>query len=464
MAHPSLPLRPLDRTDPAPLPAQVAAQVRALVLGGTLALHDRLPGSRTLAVELGVSRAVVQQAYDQLVAEGWAAARHGSGTVVASTGLVPRSPRGPRAPRPRADLVRLDTGTPWVDPRQRAGWRRAWREVSAARPPRGYEDPRGLLALREAIAERLARTRGLVVHPDEVMTTTGTTDALRHLLLCLPGGAVAVEDPGYRAVVALAGALGREVVDLVPGRAPASLAGCAAAYLTPAHQHPLGTVLPAPARLATLEVARASGTLVVEDDYDSEFRWDVAPVPAMAALDRERVAYVGTASKSVSPSLRLGWVVAPPAVHERVVALRAATHDAVPWPVQRAFLSLLRDGYVDRVVRAGRRVYAARLPRVVAALSPHAELTAPPAGMYVAWRMPADRARAARDAAREAGFEVPLLSDYCRRAGDTGLVLGVGGCTDEELDRALAALVTGLERGGAPADAGASVGAPAGSP
>lgn len=443
MAPVSVPLRPLDRADPAPLPAQVAAQLRALVLDGTLARDDRLPGSRTLAAELGVSRAVVQQAYDQLVAEGWATARTGAGTVVASAAHAPpaRPRRGPT--RDVGDLVRLDTGTPFLDPRHRDGWRRSWREVSSARPPQGYDDPRGLPALREAVAERLARTRGLVVHPDEVLTTGGTTDALRHLLLALPPGAIGVEDPGYRAVVALARALGREVVDLPPGRAPASLAGCAAAYLTPAHQHPLGTVLAAPDRLATLAVAADADALVVEDDYDSEFRWDVAPVPAMAALDRERVAYVGSASKSVAPSLRLGWLVAPPAVHERVVALRDATHDAVPWPVQRAFVSLLRDGYVDRVVRSARRVYAHRLPRVVEALAPHGALTAPPAGMYAAFRMPAARARAARDAARAAGFEVPLLADYCRSSTETGLVVGVGGCTDEQLDRALAALSAG---------------------
>ena len=287
---------PLDRADPAPLPAQVAAQLRALVLDRTLVRDDRLPGSGTLAAELGVSRAVVQRAYDQLVAEGWATARTGAGTRVTSVGHAPRVPTRPRPVRAVGDLVRLDTGTPFVDPRHRDGWRRAWREVSSSRPPHGYDDPRGLPSLREAIAERLARTRGLVVHPDEVMTTSGTTDALRHLLLALPAGAVAVEDPGYRAVVALARALGRPVLDLPPGRAPESLAG----------------------------------SLVVEDDYDSEFRWDVAPVPAMAALDRERVAYVGTASKSVAPSLRLGWLVAPPEVHERVATLRDVTHDAVP--------------------------------------------------------------------------------------------------------------------------------------
>jgi GntR family transcriptional regulator/MocR family aminotransferase len=379
---PALPLHALDRSGSAPLPAQLAAQVRGLVADGTLPRGHRLPGSRALATELGVSRAVVEQAYEQLLAEGWVTSRQGSGTFVEAGGLAVRAPRPAARESAAPARLALDTGTPWIDPRHGAGWRRAWREVAASRPPAGYDDPCGLPALREALADHLARTRGLVVRPEEVMTTAGTTDALRHLLLALGPGDVAVEDPGYRAAAVMAGALGRTVVPLEPGRAPATLEGCAAAYLTPAHQHPLGLVLPAPQRLALLEVARAASTLVVEDDYDSEFRWDVAPVPALAALDRDQVAYVGTASKSVAPSLRLGWVVAPPEVHERVAAVRRATHDAVPWAVQKAFAVLLRDGYVDKVVRSARREYAARLPRVVQALAPYGELAGPPAGMY----------------------------------------------------------------------------------
>ncbi len=184
--------------------------------------------------------------------------------------------------------------------------------------------------------------------------------------------------------------------------------------------------------------------MLVEDDYDSEFRYDVAPVPALATLDRSRVAYLGTASKSVAPSLRLGWLVraARPAGGDR--PRRAVTHDAAPWPVQRAFVALLRDGYVDKVVRTARRVYAERAPRVAAALAPYAELAGPLAGMYSTWLLPDADARRARDSARAAGFGVNLLADYCRSATLTGLVVGFGGCTDEQLDRALAALTRPL--------------------
>jgi GntR family transcriptional regulator/MocR family aminotransferase len=142
--------------------------------------------------------------------------------------------------------------------------------------------------------------------------------------------------------------------------------------------------------------------------------------------------------------MRLGWLVAPAALHRRLLERRAVTHDVAAWPVQRAFLSLLRDGYVDQVVRSARRMYRARAERVTEALRPHAAPILPVAGMYAT--VPTSRARAqrARASARAAGFEVPLLADYCRSARLTGLIIGFGGCTDDELDRALAALAAGL--------------------
>jgi len=434
----------LDRTRPEPLPAQLAAAVRALVTDGTLTTDDRLPSSRALATDLGVARAVVEQAYDQLVAEAWVETRRGSGTFVASGETLPVPPAPPRPATRAPQYVRLDAGTPWIDPRHLAGWRRAWREVSAARPPRGYPDPRGLPELREALAERLARTRGLTLEPDEILLTAGTTDGLRQLLGVLGPGPVLVEDPGYRAAVETVRAVGRTVVDHPAFAAVTDLVGCAAAYVTPAHQHPLGRVMPAADRLSLLAAARAAGAVVVEDDYDSEFRYDVAPVPALAALDRSHVAYLGTAAKSVSPGLRLGWLVAPPEVHERLVRRRRVTHDTPAWPTQRALLTLLRDGWVDKVVRTARRVYADRAPRVAAAMGPYAELAGPLAGMYSTWLTDPAAASAARSAARAAGFDFPLLAAYCRTASATGLVLGFGGVTDAELDRALTAITAGL--------------------
>lgn len=203
----------------------------------------------------------------------------------------------------------------------------------------------------------------------------------------------------------------------------------------------------APERLDLLSRAQRSGCVVIEDDYDSEFRYDVAPVPALAALDRAGVAYLGTASKTVLPSMRLGWMVLPQPLHDRVLADREITFDAPPWPVQRAMVTLLRDGYVDAVIRSARRVYARRAPKVVAALSPYAQLAGPVAGMYSTWLLEEERAVRARDAALAAGYRVRLLSDYCRRRDLTGLVVGFGGPNEVQLDDALAVLVASLRAG-----------------
>lgn len=438
----------LDRADPRPLGRQLADTVRLQMTDGRLVTGDRLPSTRALATELGIARSVVEQAYAQLVAEGWLEGRHGSGTFV--SGGAPLARPAPRRRLPAvADppLLRLDTGTPWIDPRHAAAWRRAWRDVAATRPPAGYVDHRGLPELRAELAGRLARTRGLDCEADDVRVTAGTTDGLRHLLGTLPPGAVAVEDPGYRAAVETVRLAGRAVVDVPAPEPPGTdvLAECAASYVTPAHQHPLGATMPGSTRLDLLAAATATDTVVIEDDYDSEFRYDVAPVPALAGLDRDRVAYLGSASKTVSPGLRLGWLVAPSALLDDLDRSRAVTHDSASWPAQRAFLSLLREGYVDRVIRSARAVYAERAARVAGTLTPYGDLLGPVAGMYATLELPADATARARAAARRAGYDVPLLADYCRAEVRHGLIVGFGGCTDAQLDDALAALVRGLE-------------------
>ena len=434
----------LDRAAAAPLGTQVAAQIRDALVGGVLPVGARLPSTRALATDLGVSRSVTEQAFDQLAAEGWLETRRGSGTFVAAGAVSPARHRPATPPRPDSGLLRLDTGTPWIDPRHRAAWRRAWRDVSAATPPPAYDDPAGLLALRVELAAHLGRTRGLVCEPDEILVTTGTIGGLGQVLAALPPGAIAHEDPGYRAAAEAIRASGRPLRDLPAAEPVTDLAGTVGVYVTPAHQHPLGPMMPGSARLSLLAAARAAGAVVIEDDYDSEFRYDVAPVPALAALDRDRVACLGTTSKTVAPSMRLGWLVAPPTLHRAILERREVTHDVPAWPVQRAFVSLLRDGYVDQVVRSARRTYAARARRVTDVLSPLAAPILPVAGMYATVPMSPARARRVQASARAAGFEVPMLADYCRTARLTGVIIGFGGCTDDELERALAAVVRGL--------------------
>jgi GntR family transcriptional regulator/MocR family aminotransferase len=451
-----LPLR-LERDRRTPLGVQLATQVRDLITAGTLGTGDRLPSSRALAADLGVSRAVAEQGYDQLLAEGWLETRQGSGTYVAASAHLAPVTGGTRVgvragASSTPSLVKFDSGSPWIDPRHAAGWRRAWRDVAAATPPAGYPDPRGLPELREALATQLARTRGLACSPDQILVTTGTTDGLRLLMDALPPGPVAVEDPGYRAAVRVVRLAGRDVADVPVGAAGIEVGavpyGVRAVYVTPAHQHPLGMTMSASTRLALLDRARELDAVVVEDDYDSEFRYDVAPLPALATLDPDRVVYLGTASKSVTPGLRLGWLVASPGVVDEIVGLRLLTHDVASWPVQRAYLSMLRDGHVDRLVRSARRVYADRSARVLARLGRFGEVHTPAAGMYLTLQLPADRARAAADAAAAAGFGVPLLGTYARSVSRPGLLLGFGGCTDAELDAVLDVLESSLAESG----------------
>ena len=449
MARPAtLPVR-LDRRRSETLGGQLAGQVRDLITAGTLVVGDRLPSTRGLASDLGVSRAVTEQAFDQLLAEGWLEARRGSGTYVAAAGNVAPGPtRTPTPATPEAPF-RFDTGTPWIDPRHAAGWRRAWRAVAADRPPVGYPAPAGLPALREALCLQLARTRGLRCTPDEVVITNGTTDGLRHLLMTLPPGPIAMEDPGYRAAAHVVLDAGRALVDVPVGddglRVDEITHGVRAVYTTPAHQHPLGITMSATRRLALLESANMLEAVVVEDDYDSEFRYDVAPLPALATLDRERVVYLGTASKSVSPALRLGWLVAPAAVVGEITERRNRTHDLVPWPIQRAFLAMLRDGYVDRVVRSARRVYSQRSRLVMERIGGLGTVAPTPAGMYLTLQLDQEAAERAAGVALAAGYDVPLLSDYARTADRHGLVLGFGGCSDAQLDSVLTVLRRSLD-------------------
>ncbi len=476
--HATVPLA-LDRDCGVPLHGQLADQVRALIRSGALAPAARVPSTRALAADVGIARSVVARGYDQLLAEGWLVARHGSGTFVGPVGPAhppplraaqPAQPPGAQptdrltdrlTDRPERPLVRLDTGTPWSDPRQAVGWRRAWREVSVARPPRGYPDPSGEPDLRRALAGYLARTRGIGCDPDEVLVTSGSTHGLALLLSALPRahGTLAVEDPGYRAAVATARQADWQVLDVPVDRAGLDVAALAAhrggvdaVYVTPAHQHPLGVTMTAARRVALLDEARRRSAVVVEDDYDSEFRYDVAPLPALTSLDRDRVVYLGTASKMLLPGLRVGWLVAPAALVARMAELRADRHDHPGWPVQRALLAMLREGHVDRSVRSARRVYAARAALVVARLAPYARPSAPVAGMYVTLLTSTRVAVAVAAEARDAGYDVPLLADYVRSRDRAGLVVGFGSLTDRQLAEVLDVLASSLHRHSRPGD------------
>jgi len=448
----------MDRGSDVALPVQLATQVRDLLRRGVVPAGSRLPSSRTLAAELGVARVVVEQSYDQLQAEGWTQSRRGSGTFVTDAGVrraaaaaaVPAPPATSRSVLP-SRLVSLDTGTPWQDPRADASWRRAWRTVALQRMPTGYPDAGGLPALREELAQYVSRRRGLACSADEVLVTAGTTHAWSLVLDALPPGPVAVEDPGYRAAAAVATAAGRPLVDVPVDadgidvaalcRAPEDVQ---ATYVTPAHQHPLGVTMSARRRMLLLTEAERRQALVVEDDYDSEFRYDVAPLPALAALDLERVAYLGTTSKIVQPGLRLGWLVSSAPLVADIVERRVRRHDHPNWPVQVALLSLLREGHLDRLVRSARRVYAARSKRVADRLSGIGHPVADVAGMYVTVCLSAREERSVVEATRRAGYVLPALSASCRTAVRHGVVLGFGAVNEAQLEHVLDVIVAAL--------------------
>jgi GntR family transcriptional regulator/MocR family aminotransferase len=449
----SLPLT-IDRAAGLPLHLQLAEQFRAAIEDGRLRAGHRLPSTRDLARELSVSRSVLQAAYDQLHAEGWINGRTGAGTFV--TDVVPLQPavrrRAPSKPAANEQLLTLRPGIPYIAPTPDPGWRRAWREVSIQSPPRGYDDAGGLPALRAALAEHVGRVRGIACGPENVLVTNGTIHGLRLLLTATraPGDRIAIEDPGYASAVTAADDLHLEIVD-VPvdedGLQVSALTDVPAVYVTPSHQYPLGGRLPVARRNELIRWARRTEALLIEDDYDSEFRYDVAPLPALAQLDLDRVVHLGTLSKTLSPALRLGWLVASEQMVDRLTTFRAQSSDWPAWPMQAALLAMLRDGYLDQAVRKGRRLYADRRTHTCEVLSPYGQIVGQDAGLHITLLLPDhidDRQLAAE--ARAAGVVVAPLSEYRRTTpGPPGLVIGYATPSTPELSKALTILTQVLD-------------------
>jgi GntR family transcriptional regulator/MocR family aminotransferase len=451
----SLPLT-IDRAAGIPLHLQLAEQFRAAVLDGRLQAGHRLPSTRDLARDLSVSRSVTQAAYDQLHAEGWIEGRTGAGTFV--TDVVPLQPAVRRRTSHAADsgekLLTLRPGIPYIAPTPDPGWRRAWREVSTQSPPGGYDDAAGLSALRTALADHVGRVRGIACGPENVLVTNGTVHGLRLLLSVTrqPGDRIAIEDPGYLNAVAAARDHQLEIVDVGVDEDGLQVSALqddvAAVYVTPSHQYPLGGRLPVARRNELVRWARRTDSMLIEDDYDSEFRYDVAPLPALAQLDLERVVHLGTLSKTISPALRLGWLVAAEPVVDRLAGYRANSGDWPGWPMQAAMLAMLRDGYLDQAVRRGRRLYADRRTHTVAVLSPYGQIIGQDAGLHITLLLPdnADDLQIAAEA-RAAGVVIAPLSEYRRTVpGPPGLVIGYATPSTPDLHKALTILTQVLSR------------------
>ncbi|GAB2560345.1 MocR-like pyridoxine biosynthesis transcription factor PdxR [Kribbella endophytica] len=441
----------VDRAAGLALHLQLAEQVRAAIRDGRIQAGHRLPSTRDLSREVEVSRAVAQAAYDQLHAEGWIEGRTGSGTYVAD--VVPLPPATAERARPHQppepDLLTLRPGIPFIASAPDPGWRRAWREVSAQTPPRGYDNPAGLPELRAALAEHVGRVRGIACGPENLVITNGTVHGLRLQLstTLAPGDRIAMEDPGYVNAANAARSHGLDIVDVPVDadgmRVDALVDNVAAVYVTPSHQYPLGGRLPVARRNELIRWARRTGATLIEDDYDSEFRYDVAPLPALAQLDLDRVVHLGTLSKMLSPSLRLGWLVASTTVVDRIAAFREDASDWPAWPMQAALLAMLRDGYLDHLVRRSSRLYADRRNLTCRMLAPYGRVVGQDAGLHITLLLPDhvdDQVLAAK--ARAAGVAVAPLADYRRTIqGPPGLVIGYATPSDEDLVTALKILV-----------------------
>jgi GntR family transcriptional regulator/MocR family aminotransferase len=419
----------LDRTA-GRLAAGVAAELRAAIRSGRLTAGTRLPATRTLAYDLGVSRGVIVNAYEQLVAEGFLTARPGEGTRVAPLAL-PRPPAtGPPAGESgRAPGVRFDLwpGTPDLAGFPRAAWAAAVRQALREMPNEafGYPDPAGALVLRTELAAYLGRVRAAEVTAERLVVTAGVAQGLSALVRELPGP-LAVEEPTSTRQLPLIEAAGAEVVPVrvdEEGLDVAALArtGARAVLVTPAHQYPTGVVLSPGRRAALLAWARDTGGVVLEDDYDAEFRYDREPVGCLQGVDPERVVLFGSVSKSLGPALRLGWVAAPGPLADRVRGFRAALDLGSPVIEQYALARLIASGAYDKHLRTQRRSYRARRDALVAALEEHvpgAVVRGVSAGLHLYVELPYDAGvvaeRAAARGIRCAADGSALILGYAR--------------------------------------------------
>ncbi|MEV7119989.1 PLP-dependent aminotransferase family protein [Kitasatospora griseola] len=438
---------------------QLMQALREAVDSGRLAPGTRLPPYRSLARDLGIARNTVADAYAELVAEGRLSARQGSGTRVADRAaplLTDRNaPARPATPRPVVhDLM---PSSPDASAFPRSDWLASARRAVSAAPNDafGVGDPRGRPELRTALAEYLARARGVRTEPDRIVVCAGFAHALR-LLGGILDGPVAVEAYGLAFHRGLLTEAGHRTVPLTVDEAGARTAelaatGARAALLTPAHQFPTGGPLHAERRALAVDWARAHGGLLLEDDYDGEFRYDRRPIGAVQGLDPDRVVYLGSTSKSLSPALRLGWMVLPGELVDPVLAAKGARELTSGVVDQLTLADFLAHGAYDRHLRRMRRHYRRRrdlMVRTLADRAPDIRVSGIAAGLHAVLELPEHTEPLALGTARRLGLALAALHSY-RHPDSTvpprdGLVIGYGTPPDHAFPAALDALCQAL--------------------
>jgi GntR family transcriptional regulator / MocR family aminotransferase len=432
----------------------LADQLRRAVRTGTLPIGTRLPASRSLAADLGVSRGVVVRAYDQLVAEGYLAGRRGSGTIVA--GGTDPGPPAPLRPVTRSSNPGLPSGGTFP----RVEWARCAARALATLTDAelGYGDPAGLPHLREELARYLGRVRAVLAPPERVVVVNGFAQASRLVAEVLRGGGttrIAVEDPGSIGLRDQFTASGLTCVAVpVDGEGmqvdALAASGVRAVVVTPAHQFPTGAVTSPPRRHALLEWARSCGGLVVEDDYDAEFRYDRSTIGALQGLGPDVVLYGGSVSKTLAPGVRLGWLVVP---EHLVATYRDAkyTADLARGVLDQAtFAELLASGEMDRHIRRMAVEYRRRRDHLVAAVTaslPGWEVTGAAAGLHLVLHPPGGDDEALARQAQACGLDARALSRYSLGSPRwPGLVVGYGHQPPARLTAAIEALARALNR------------------
>jgi len=456
---------PVDRTSGVPLHRQIYDGCRRAILDGLLRPGQRVPSTRALAQELGVSRQPVLTAYDQLLHEGYLEGRTGSGTFVSAAlpddllrCLTPQADRAPRrALRPPAGDRKADglgafrMSLPALDRFPHTVWSRlvARHAHALSHAQMAYGDAAGLLPLRLAIAEHLRTARAVNCEAEQILIVSGSQAALRLIAAVLleRGQRVAVEEPCYPGARAALGAGGAELV-AVPvdeeGICASSLQKLGrkvrAAYTTPSHQYPLGISMSAARRFAMLDWSFRQDAWLIEDDYDSEYRYVSRPLGALQGMDtHQRVVYIGTFSKVLFPAVRVGYLVVPLSLRERFVRAREAFDLFSPTLYQLALAEFLSDGHFTRHLRRMRGVYLERRNALLSGLArhcaEHVSVYNADAGLHVAVLLThgANDVDVVQRMAQRGLTATALSTCYSGAGRQSGLLLGFGGSTERRL-------------------------------